>query len=206
MKNKPIRVALSFATFNKDQLNSFAILVIACLKTNPLFPDLPVSIADLQTLLTTYQTKMSAAAQGGPKDTAAFYEASDALIAALRMNAAYIQSLGLANESDVLSSGYDIVIPGYHPQVPLNEPDLGLDNTITGRLGVRIGAVAYAKAYHVQYANGNGAMTDLGIFPNTREIAIPNTTPGQTYSARARAVGGSTQYSSWSTVASLMST
>jgi len=206
MKKKPIRVALWFATFTKDQLNSFAILVLACLKTNPLFPDLPVKIADLQALVAAYQDKMTAAAQGGPIDTAAFYEAWDALVAALRQIAAYIQSLGLTNESDVLSSGFDIIIPGRHPQEPLNQPVMGLDNSVTGRLGVDIGAVANAKAYHVQYANGSGAMADLGIFPSTRNIVIPATTPGATYSARARAVGGSTQYSSWSAAVSLMST
>ena len=206
MKKKTIRVALWFATFTKDQLNSFAILVLVCLKTNPLFPDLPVKYADLQALVAAYQDKMSAAAQGGTKDTAAFYEAWDALVAALRQIAAYIQSLGLTNESDVLSSGFDIIIPGKHPQEPLSQPVVGLDNSVTGRLGVDINAVSNARAYHVQYSNGNGAMADLGIFPSTRNIVIPGTTPGATYSARARAVGGSTQYSSWSTTVSIMST
>ena len=41
---KNIRVALSFATFTDDQLDSFAVLVIACLKTNPLFPLVGMSI------------------------------------------------------------------------------------------------------------------------------------------------------------------
>ena len=206
MKKQPIRVALYFATFNKNQMNSFAILVLACLKNNPLFPDLPVKYAALQAIVAAYQDKMNTAAQGGTNNTAAFYEAWDTLIAALRQTAAYVQSLGLTNESDVLSSGFDIIIPGKHPQEPLSQPVIGLDNSVTGRLGVDIGAVPNAKAYHVQYANGNGAMGDLGIFPSTRNIAIPNTTPGATYSARARGVGGSTQYSSWSVVVSLMST
>jgi hypothetical protein len=104
MKKKPIRVALWFATFTKDQLNSFAILVLACLKNNPLFPDLPVKHPDLQALVAAYQDKMTAAAQGGPIDTAAFYEASDALVAALRQIAAYIQSLGLTNVSGEVAS------------------------------------------------------------------------------------------------------
>ncbi len=36
---KTIRVSLAFANYPKDELNSFAILVIVCLKTNPLFPN-----------------------------------------------------------------------------------------------------------------------------------------------------------------------
>ena len=206
MLKKQIRVALTFATYNKDQLNSFAILGLLCLKNNLLFPDLPVKYADLQALLAAYQDKMSKAAQGGTVNTAAFYEAWDALVVALRQNAAYIQSLGLTSESDVLSSGYDIIVPGKHPSQPLSDPVVELDNTTTGQMGVDIGAVSNAKAYHVQYATGSGAMVDLGIFPNTRKIVIPNTTPGGMYSARARAVGGSTQYSSWSATVTLMST
>ncbi len=54
---KNIRVALSFATFTHDQLNSFLILVLVCLKNNPLFPDLPVAYADLQALVATFQAK-----------------------------------------------------------------------------------------------------------------------------------------------------
>jgi hypothetical protein len=63
---------------------------------------------------------------------------------ALRQIAGYIQSLGLLSESQVLSSGFDII--------------------------------------------------------------IPNTVAGTTYSVRIQAIGGSTQYSPWSAVISLMST
>jgi hypothetical protein len=84
MKKSVIRVALNFATFPIDQLNSFLILLLVCLKNNPLFPDLPVKYADLQVLVTTFQTRLAAAKVGGPKDTAALSEAMDAVIVALR--------------------------------------------------------------------------------------------------------------------------
>lgn len=203
---KNIRIALSFATFTNDQLNSFLILLLVCLKNNPLFPNLPITYANLQTLVTAFQTNLAAAAVGGPKDTAALNEARDAVVAALRQIAGYIQSLGLANESDVLSSGFDIVIPGKNPQSPLDQPQFALDNSVPGQLGVNLQAVANAKAYHVQYCIGTGAWTDLGIFPNTRNIGLPNTIAGTVYSVRVQAIGGSTQYSPWSGVISLMST
>ena len=206
MKRKIVKVSLSFASFNNDQFNSFVILLLVCLKTNPLFPNLPVKYADLAALVDAYQQAMAAAAIGGPKDTAALNEACDTLTAALRQIAGYIQSLGLTNESDVLSSGFDIVVSGKHSPTPLSDPVISLDNSVPARLGVLIGSVPNAKAYHVQYCIGTGAWVDLGIFPNTRNISIPNTTPGTVYSARAQAIGGSTQYSSWSAVASLMST
>jgi len=201
-----IRVALSFATFNHDELNSFLILLQVCLKNNPLFPNLPIPLATLQALLATFQARLAAAKIGGPKDTAALNETTEAVIAALRQIAGYIQSLGLTNESDVLSSGFDIVVSGKNPPVPLTQPQFTLDNSVPGQLGVNLQAVTYAKAYHVQYSIGAGAWIDVGIFPNTRGVVIPNTTPGTTYSVRVQAIGGSTQYSPWSGVVTLMST
>ncbi len=130
----------------------------------------------------------------------------DAVVAALRQTAGYIQSLGLTNESDVLSSGFDIVIPGKNPQSPLEQPQFSLDNSVPGQLGVNLYAVHNAKAYHVQFGIGSASWTDLGIFPNTRNIVIPGTVAGTTYSSRIQAIGGSTQYSPWSEVISLMST
>jgi hypothetical protein len=68
---RTIRVAVSFARFNKDHLNCFAMLALLCLRNNPLFPNPKVSLADLGALLTAYQDAMSAATLGGPKDSAA---------------------------------------------------------------------------------------------------------------------------------------
>ena len=51
MKRKIVKVSLSFASFNNDQFNSFVILLLVCLKTNPLFPNLPVKYADLAALV-----------------------------------------------------------------------------------------------------------------------------------------------------------
>ena len=206
MKKSAIRVALTFATFKNDQLNSFLILLLVCLKNNPLFPNLPVKYADLQTLVTNFQTCLAAAKVGGQKDTAALSEAIAAVIMALRQTAGYIQSLGLTNASDVLSSGFDIIIPGKSPSVPLVQPQFTLDNSVPGQLVIYLTAVPNAKAYHVQFATGTGAMADLGIFPNTRNLVIPGTVAGTTYSARIQAIGGSTNYSPWSAVMSLMST
>jgi hypothetical protein len=205
MKRSAIRVALYFATYTYDQLNSFLILLLVCLKTNPLFPDLPVKYADLQALVTDFQAKLAASKIGGHMDTAALIESRDAVIVALRQIVGYIQSLGLTSEADVLSSGFDIIIPGPNPSTPLVQPQFTLDNSVPGRLGINLSAVPNAKSYHVQYATGTGAMIDLGIFRNTRNLTVPNTVAGTTYSVRIQAIGGSTNYSPWSTVMSLMS-
>src|SRR5665213_4447783 len=203
MKKNAIRVALNFATFTNDQFNSLLILLLVCLKNNPLFPNLPIAYTALAAQVTDYQARLAAAKVGGKIDTAAFNEAHDAAIAALRQSAGYITSLGLTNASDVLSSGFDIILPGKNPSVPLTQPQFTLDNTTPGQLGFYLQAVPNAKAYHVQSATGTGPMVDLGISPNTRNIVIPTTVAGTLYSARIQAIGGSTNYSPWSAVMTL---
>ena len=160
MKNT-VRVALDFATYKVDQLNSFAILVIVCLKSNPLFPTLPVQITDLTTLQMAYQSAMSAATVGGPKDTSARVEARDPLLMALRQTAAYIQSLGLT-ESQVLTSGFDVVVWN-NSTITLTAPVVSsLDNSVSTQLEVHFKAVNGAKAYQVQYSTGTADMGGYG--------------------------------------------
>lgn len=206
MNNKLIRVAVSFATFADTVLNSFAILVCACLKNNALFPNLPAPLAALNALQLAFENAITDAQQGGPVQTAAKNEARDALIAALRQNAAYVQSLNLQNLSQVLSSGYDVVSTNTMPS-PLTAPvNVSLDNTVTTKLQVYLSAVPNAKAYHVQASTDTGTWQDGGVFSNTRGIVLNSLTPGTVYSVRVQAVGGLTGSSDWSQPVSLMAT
>jgi len=205
MKKSIIRVSLSFATAKDDELNGFAILVIACLKTNPLFPNLPVIITALTALQVAFQNSITAAAQGGKMATALKLEARDNLVGALRQTAAYVQSIGLTNVSQVLSSGFDLVSTN-RSQVPLEQPVITLDNSTTLQLAVQFAAVQYAKAYQLQFSTGTAAWQEAGIYPNSKGVVLLNLTPGTIYNVRLRAVGGSTQYSPWSATVSLMAT
>ena len=205
MKKSLLRISLAFAYYRDDELNTFAILVIACLTNNPLFPNLQIPIAVLTGLLTAYQGCRVTAAQGGPPDTAAKNEARLALVMALRQNAAYVQSLALTNLSDVLSSGYDVARPN-GPSVPLLTPVVkGLDNSITTQLRLRMLAVANARGYEVQFCVGDGPWQEAGLFLRTKDIVLKNLVPGTVYSARVRCFGGSTCYTAWSAVVTAMS-
>jgi hypothetical protein len=205
MKNN-IRVALSFATYSDNDLNAFTILVLACLKNNLLFNNLPVAYALLTNLQTVFAEAITAAAQGGVPLTAAKKEAREGLIPALRQTAAYVQSLApTLTISQVLSSGYDVVIPNNTPE-PLAQPVFKLDNAIPTQLAVALAAVPNAKAYQVQFSTGAGGWQEAGIYPNTKHIVLTNLTPGTVYNVRLRAVGGSTQYSVWSATMSQMAT
>ena len=207
MKKSVVRVSLSFASLPKDQLNSFAILAIVCLtKSSALFPNLPITVAALTLLQTAYQNAITAAAVGGQKETAVLLEARTDLVAALRQIASYIQSIPGITESQVLTSGFDVVVWN-NQKIALVAPVVtGLDNSMTTQLGVYLQAATGAKAYQVQYCIGSGAWQEAGIWPNTKGIVILNLTPGTVYNVRVRAIGGSTQYSPWSPTVSTMCT
>jgi hypothetical protein len=202
---KTIRVSLAFATYTNGELNSFAILLIACLKTNPLFPNLPMTILAFTALQTAYANALAASAQGGKVLTAAKLEAADVLIAAMRQLAGYVSSLApTLTESQVLSSGFDVVNTNKTPQ-PLTQPVFTLDNSMPGQIAVYLQAVTNAKAYQVQFSIGSATTwQELGIFPNTKGIALTGLTAGTVYNVRVRAIGGSTQYSDWSAPISMM--
>jgi hypothetical protein len=203
---KIIRVSLSFATLPAEQKNDLAILVIVCLKNNPLFPNLPLTILALSALQTALQNAITAAAQGGVVLTTAKGEAADAMTSALRQTAAYVQSLApTLSLSQILSSGFDVVNTNT-AQSPLTTPAFTLDNSMTTQLAILLSAVPNAKAYQVQFSTGTGAWQEAGIYPNTKGIVLTNLTPGTTYNVRIRAIGGSTQYSPWSATMSLMAT
>ncbi len=203
---RSVRVGLGFVNLPKGDFNNFAILCIVCLKNNLLFPNLPVTIIALTALQAAYQDAMNTAHMGGPKDTSAMLEARDNLCLALRQIAAYIQSLNLT-ESQVLTSGYDVIVWSKTKITLVAPTGIVLDNSISGQLGVSFPAVNGAKAYHVQFsADGGKTWLDVGIWPNTKGVVIPNLTPGTVYGVRIRGIGGSTQYSPWSGVFSLMAT
>ena len=203
---KVIRISLGFATFDDNDLNCLAILLIVCLKNNLLFPNLPVTVAVFTGLQTAFQNAITAKAQGGKINTALKAEARDALISAMRQWAGYVQSLApTLTLSQVLTSGFDVVNPNTTP-MPLDQPVFTLDNSLTTRLAIYLDAVTNAKAYQVQYAIGTGPWLEAGVFPNTRNIFLTNLTPGTVYNVRIRAVGGSTQCSEWSGTVSIMAT
>ena len=203
---KVTRVALTFAAFSDNDVNCLAILLIVCFKNNLLFPNPPISLAAFTALQMAFQNGITAAAQGGKVNTALKNEARDALVAAMRQWAAYVQSLApTLTVSQVLTSGFDLVNPNTTP-MPLDQPVFALDNSLTTQLVIWLTAVTNAKAYQLQYAAGAGPWLEAGIFPNTKNIALTNLTPGTVYNVRLRAIGGSTQYSEWSATVTMMAT
>ena len=202
------RVSNAYAVLSVNDLIAFTQVVIICLTNNAAFTDLPVTIADLTALLKALQDAANAMAQGGtPQLTAVRDEALEALRDALRKTAAYVQSVALNSLSMMLSSGFkNVSTPS--PQSPLPAPTI----TYVGNLGttqvlMRLTPIDNARTYETRLsADGGKTWVSGGISPQARRIVLKSLTPGTVYTIQARAIGGSTGQSDWSTTVTIMAT
>jgi hypothetical protein len=203
--NTNYKVNCAFTQLPDTAIADFADVVIAALTGNTGFPSLPVDLATLGTQKDDYLSKLAATAQGGTLATVEKNVARDVLVTSLRQTAAYVQSVASQDLTLLLSSGFQAASTN-RAQSPLTAPVvLGIDNSFSTQLVLRLQPVPNARSYEVQYKNGGGWLP-AGIFTRARRIEIDSLTPGMTYTVQARAVGGSTGYSDWSAPQSCMAT
>ena len=108
----------------------------------------------------------------------------------------------------LLASGFEAVSTN-RSRSPLPKPSIqALVNETSGELLMRGVPLLNASSYQAQMmVSGNGnTWTDMGNFSGARRMVLKPVTPGTTYSARFRALGGSTGYSEWSDPMSHMAT
>ncbi len=105
------------------------------------------------------------------------------------------------------SSGFESV-PTPSAQSPLDVPTINyLGNLATTQLLMRLSSVDNANSYEVRISvDGGKTWVSGGISSQARRIVLSNLTPGTIYNVQARALGGSTGQSAWSTSASIMAT
>ena len=199
------RVSLRFVELSDGALDEFTNQVIGSLTGNPSFPTPPVLPPDLTDLDEAFRTAIKNAT-GDPQLTAVKDAAREALLDALRKDAAYVQSIANHDLAMLLSSGFAAASKN-RAQSPLDTPIiLGITNGTSGQLTVQVQPVLNAKSYEIQTSTAPGVWTHADTFPNARHVVIRNLTPGLTYTIQARAVGGSNGHSNWSESISHMAT
>ncbi len=175
------------------------------------FPTPPVTGPALNAALTAFNTAIAAAGQGGSAARAAKEVAQDALVALLRQDALYVQTVvqkitdPAASMAALLASGFEAVSTS-HTQQPLDTPSINdIKNVGAGRLQITLKAVAHARMYEVQSKTDAGSYASAGLFSSTRQMIVTGLTPGTNYTFQVRALGGSTGQSEWSNPVSHMS-
>jgi len=200
------KVSLAFAELPDPDLDAFTENVLAKMRNNTHYPDPPETLDDVQTALTDFTTKLSAAAGGGKQATAAKDASREVLVGMLREIATYVQGMCKNDLTVLLSSGYDAT-NNNRAQTPLPAPTiLKVTNEATTELALKVSPVDNAHSYEVRLSVNGGAPQSGGVFTQARKIVLTGLLPGTTYSIQVRAIGGSTGYSPWSEPVSHMAT
>ena len=208
MNNNRYRVSYAFASLPDNLLILFVTMVITCLKNNLAFPNLPMAITGLLVELNAFQEAVNALELNGDAQyVAARDEARETLLDSMRKTGAYVQSVALNNLSMLLSSGFEAV-PQASGSSPLAAPTiLAVTNHGTGTVLLRLSPVVNARSYQIQTSlDGGKTWQDSVVSPQARRVLVPKLLPGTVYSLQARAIGGSTGQSLWSTPVSIMAT
>jgi len=200
-----LRVIIGFSKMADHLVEETAGAVSAKLYGNPAYPDPPTGFgkAVLDAALDAFTRAIPIAKAGGPRDTADKNNKRDALIEILRVLAAYVQSRHGNNLTVLLSSGFKAANTN-RAQSVLPAPVIkGIRNGLAGQLLPQIGRIANASSYESRFAvigagGAPGPWQTGEVFPNTRDLAVNNLTPGTIYAIQVRALGGSTRYSDWS--------
>jgi hypothetical protein len=200
------RVSLGFAQMPDTALDDFAGAVITGLTGNAAFPAPLVTVAELTTLKTAFEQALANAAQGGTAATAAKNSARDALVAALRKDANYVEMISDQNLSTLLTSGYESTSTNRQQTILEKVQITGIENPQSGQLKARINPVPNARGFDGRIKTGAGDWGPIQSFANSKSIVFKDLTPGTVYTIEIRGVGGSTGTGDWSDPVSHMAT
>jgi hypothetical protein len=196
----------NFYEYSANELVPFGINISTNLDATK-FPDLPVAPTVIKTLAEDLAAKQAATITGGSVEYAARDNAFDALTAALDSDADSVEMVVGMNLEMLLGTGY-LPASTNRTSSPLDDTAiLGLFNNGTTQALLRLQTVTNAKSYQVQTSADNGkTWQEAVISTKAFRIVISNLVPGTTYLVRARAIGGSTGASNWTSPGSIMST
>jgi len=204
MGKQKIRVSQHFNTLTDGALSPFTGKVIVGISKAP-FDKAPVSSADLQALLTTYDDALKASVKGGPLATAIKDAAREALIEALGKDALHVQIMSNNDLPTLLSSGYEAASSNRAQNTLGQTQVIAVENGQTGELRVRVRPVKNAKSFEGRIKAATGSEFGPSItFASSRRIIFKGLTAGVNYVMQVCAIGGSTGRGDWSDPSSRM--
>jgi hypothetical protein len=173
-----------------------------------LYPGLPFSPTAIKALADDLNTKLAAQVTGGSVEVEAANVAFTALCNALNDDADIIE-LAVKNDlTKLLATGY-LPASDNRAQSPLDDTAIvGLFNNGTTQLLLRLQPVRNARVYQVLISPDNGKTWVEGCTASSqaRRIVLTGLIPATTYLVKARAIGGSTGASAWTSIATIICT
>jgi hypothetical protein len=214
MNNKKVnRVSLAFKSMPASMVVACIGWIITCLTGNEAFPELPVPLVpptkpdptapvDMTTRMNSLQAAIAAAEGGGVTLTAAKNAALQFALDGLEAIAFYVQTTARYDLPMFLSSGFQVA-SNNHGQSPLDAPLVtGIDNDVSTQLDVHLSPITNAVGYEVQTSTGTSGWQTARFSTQARTVTLTGLATGSVVQVRARALGGSTGQSDWSTPSS----
>ena len=210
---KKYTVSLTHTKLPAPMLPGFMGWIGTCMKGNAAFPNPPIPLVppvpadptapvDLLTRQTALQAAIAASIGGGSALTSAKLDAVEAAIAWLDALAFYVQTVARYDLTMLLSSGFQAASSN-RAQSPLAAPTiLGIDTDISTQLTLHLTPITNASGYEVQFNTAASDWKTIMFSTKARSIVLAGLTSGTLYNLRARALGGSENYSPWSIAAS----
>ena len=213
MNNKKVnRVSLAHKRMGASTVSVYLGWIIACMTGNKAFPKPPIALVppvppdptapvDMTTRKAILDAAITAALGGGTLQTAAKNAALQSAWDGLDALAFYVQTTARYDLPMFLTSGFQPV-SNNHGQSPLDPPAiLGMDNDTSTQLAVHLTPITNAIGFEVQILIA-GVWTTVKFSAQARTIILTGLTTGTVVQVRARALGGSTDQSGWSTPSS----
>src|SRR5690349_15812755 len=106
-KNPRPRVSLAFLQGKDADIQAGGKAVVGGMTGNPEFPDPPVNLAETDALLDSYGDAIAACVDGGKLATATRNSLREAVSKAMRLLAAYVESVANGDETIIRTSGFE---------------------------------------------------------------------------------------------------
>lgn len=153
------KVMLDFVMFTVSLLIEFARNTVTMMGGNPTFPTPFVPLAQITTVVNDLEAKFNLALNGGKVQKANMRLAVKALVALLRKQAAYVDSVAAGNDSVILSAGFHATS---QPESKLLPDFSVVHGKNSGEADVKHKKVKGAKSYLWQRANDPLPTSDSG--------------------------------------------
>jgi len=199
------RVSMRFSRLKDVSLGIFAGSIIMNMTNNPVYLNPLVPLNELSDLEAAFSNACAMSLRGGRVLIAIKNKCRANLLSALQRQASYVQSIARHDLLNLLSSGYTQTSRNNF-QSQLATPNIRkiLTEEHQNKLVLQLTFVANARSYQIQMQTGDGAWEDAGFSSKARRIVVAGLKSGMTYNFRARAIGGSTGTSDWSSIRTAM--
>jgi hypothetical protein len=185
-------ISLAFAQLMDLPLDKFASNVATqMVKNAAIFKDPPFPIANLDAAQKAFHQADADASNLGKLLTADKNAKKEIVIDLLRQLATYIEAIPGITPEQAMLSGFEVIIPTHHAAMTPDAPViLDLFNKGSGCLGVKLQGSAHARTYQLRVRDASGSLVYTKTFSSTRDIVLPDLTPGKVYTVDACAMGG----------------